>query len=71
MSTVANSPPWRPIWPVCGRKCGDQAGHPGSWPKLMPIERIDAVVEHHLDACRRCGSLLEGEYPRTLAPLGD
>jgi hypothetical protein len=37
----------------------------------MPIERIDAVVEHHLDACRRCGSLLEGEYPRTLAPLGD
>ena len=32
----------------------------------MPIERVDEVVEHHPDACRRCGTLLQGEDP---APL--
>ena len=27
----------------------------------MPIERVDEVLEHHPDACRRCGTLLQGE----------
>ena len=36
-------------------------GHPGSGPELLPIERVDEVVEHHPDACRRCGTLLQGE----------
>jgi transposase len=49
-----------------GRKRGGQPGHPGSGPELLPIERVDAVVEHHPDACRRCGSLLEGEDPDPL-----
>jgi transposase len=49
-----------------GRKRGGQPGHPGSGPELLPIERVDEVVEHHPDACRRCGMLLEGEDP---APL--
>jgi transposase len=44
-----------------GRKRGGQPGHPGSGPELLPIERVDEVVEHHPDACRRCGTLLEGE----------
>ena len=44
-----------------GRKRGGQPGHPGTGPELLPIERVDQVVEHHPDACRRCGSLLEGE----------
>ena len=44
-----------------GRKRGGQPGHPGSGPELLPIERVDAVVEHHPRACRRCGRLLEGE----------
>ena len=30
-----------------GRKRGGQPGHPGSGPELLPIERVDAVVEHH------------------------
>jgi hypothetical protein len=33
-------------------------GHPGSGPELLPIERVDEVVDHHLDACRRCGGLI-------------
>jgi len=44
-----------------GRKRGGQPGHPGSGPELLPIERVDQVVEHHPDACRRCGTLLAGE----------
>ena len=46
-----------------GRKRGGQPGHPGSGPELLPIERVDEVMEHHPDACRRCGTLLEGEDP--------
>ncbi|QPN59154.1 IS66 family transposase [Synechococcus sp. CBW1002] len=49
-----------------GRKRGAQPGHPGSGPELLPIERVDAVVDHHPDACRRCGSLLAGEDPEPL-----
>jgi transposase len=41
-----------------GRKRGGQRGHPGSGPELLPIERVDEVVEHHPDACRDCGTLL-------------
>jgi transposase len=44
-----------------GRKRGGQPGHPGSGPELLPIERVDEVVDHHPDACRRCGTLLAGE----------
>jgi transposase len=33
---------------------------------LLPIERVDEVVEHHPDACRRCGTLLQGEDPDPL-----
>ena len=40
-----------------GRKRGGQPGHPGSGPELLPIERVDEVVDHHPDACRRCGTL--------------
>jgi transposase len=44
-----------------GRKRGGQPGHPGSGPELLPIERVDEVVEHHPDSCRRCGTLLRGD----------
>lgn len=46
-----------------GRKRGGQQGHPGSGPELLPIERVDEVVDHHPDACRRCGTLLQGDVP--------
>ena len=49
-----------------GRKRGGQPGHPGSGPELLPIERVDEVMDHHPDACRRCGSLLAGEDPDPL-----
>ena len=50
-----------------GRKRGGQPGHPGSGPELLPIERVDEVVEHHPEVCRRCGQLLlHGEDPEPL-----
>ena len=49
-----------------GRKRGGQPGHPGSGPELLPAERVDDVVEHHPDACRQCGTLLQGEDPDPL-----
>jgi hypothetical protein len=33
------------------------------------MERVDEVVEHHPDACRRCGMLLQGEDPAPLRHL--
>ncbi|WP_158218637.1 IS66 family transposase [Synechococcus sp. 1G10] len=48
------------------RKRGGQQGHPGAGPELLPIERVDEVVEHHPAACRRCGQLLQGEDPEPL-----
>jgi hypothetical protein len=33
-----------------GHKRGGQPGHPGAGPELLPIERVDVVVEHHPDA---------------------
>jgi len=41
-----------------GLKRRGQQGHPGSGPGVLPIERIDEVVEHHPDACRHCGPRL-------------
>ena len=49
-----------------GRKRGGQPGHPGSGPELLPIERVNEVVEHHPQACRRCGTLLQGQDPEPL-----
>ena len=49
-----------------GRKRGGQQGNLGSGPELLPNDRVDEVVEHHPDACRRCGTLLSGDDP---APL--
>jgi transposase len=49
-----------------GSKRGGQPGHRGSGPELLPIERVDEVVEHHPNACRRCGTLLDGEDPDPL-----
>ena len=46
-----------------GRKRGGQPGHHGSGPELLPIERVDEVVEHHPDSCRDCGMLLRGDDP--------
>ena len=49
-----------------GGKRGGQPGQHGAGPDLLPMERVDEVLDHHPDACRRCGTLLQGEDP---APL--
>ena len=49
-----------------GRKRGGQQGHPGTGPELLPIERCDAVEEHHPEHCRCCGTHLQGEDPEPL-----
>lgn len=49
-----------------GRKRGGQQGHPGAGPELLPIDRVNEVLEHHPDACRRCGTLLQGDDPEPL-----
>jgi transposase len=46
------------------RKRGGQPGHPGSGPELLPMERVDEVVEHHPQAYR--GKLLDGDDPEKL-----
>jgi transposase len=43
-----------------GRKRGGQQGHPGAGPELLPVERCDAVEEHHPQHCRRCGTHAAG-----------
>ena len=49
-----------------GRKRDGKQGHPGSGPELLPIERVDEVVDHYPGACRRCGILLHGIDPDPL-----
>jgi hypothetical protein len=51
---------------VVAANAAGQPGRHGSGPELLPIERVDAVVEHHPEACQHCGSLLEGEDPDPL-----
>lgn len=43
-----------------GRPGGGQPGHPGSGRGLLPIERVDEVVEHLPGRCGGCGHSLEG-----------
>jgi hypothetical protein len=45
-------PPERRQGSDCKR--GGQPGPPGAGPELQPIVRVDEVVEHHSEACRRC-----------------
>jgi transposase len=40
------------------RKPGGQPGQPGSGRGLLPIERVDEVIEHLPQRCRRCGHSL-------------
>jgi transposase len=61
---VAVQPPERRK--CSGRKRGGQQGHPGCGPELLLIERVDEVVEHHPDACHRCGQVLNGVDPDPL-----
>jgi transposase len=43
------------------RAAGGQPGHPGHHRALMPVERVDAIVDLAPEACRRCARRL---HPR-------
>jgi transposase len=42
------------------RKPGGQPGHPGHSRALVPADRVDDVVDHVPDRCRRCARRLQG-----------
>jgi transposase len=48
------SAPRRPRRPGSGRKRGGQPGHQGSNRPLLPLERVDEVVDHWPERCRSC-----------------
>ncbi len=48
------SAPARPKQPASGRKPGGQPGHGGKNRPLLPLERVDELVEHWPQRCRAC-----------------
>lgn len=44
------------------RKPGGQPGHPGRHRELVPVERVDAIVDLAPEACRRCARRLHGRH---------
>jgi len=46
--------------PPTGRRRGGQVGHEGHGRELIPVEQVDAVVEHRPAACERCRGGLAG-----------
>jgi transposase len=61
------SAPPRSQKPASGRKPGGQPGHEGTNRPLLPLERVDAVVEHWPERCQACARHF-GETERTEAP---
>lgn len=47
--------PPRPQQPQSGRRPGGQPGREGKHRKLLPLERVDELVEHWPEVCRGCG----------------
>jgi transposase len=48
------SVPPRPGQPRSGRRPGGQPGHEGKNRRLLPLEHVDAVVEHWPERCQAC-----------------
>jgi transposase len=44
------------------RKAGGQPGHPGHHRELVPIERVDEIVDLAPEACRRCARRLHARH---------
>jgi len=53
------SAPPRSRQPGSGRKRGGQPGHEGRHRPLLPLERVDRVVEHWPGRCHACAHLFE------------
>lgn len=59
-SDPPNAPP-RPQGAASGRKAGGQPGHTGHGRKLVPLERVNHVIDLKPIQCEECGALLLGE----------
>ena len=57
------STPPRPRQPDSGRRRGGQPGHEGKNRPLLPLERVDQVVEHWPERCQACAHVF-GEDER-------
>src|SRR5918995_6136388 len=57
------SAPPRPGKPASGRRHGGQPGHEGKNRPLLPLERVDEVVEHWPKRCQACAHVF-GEKER-------
>jgi len=44
------------------RKAGGQPGHPGHHRELVPVERVDAIVDLVPDTCRHCAHRLHARH---------
>ena len=56
------SAPPRPPKPASGRRRGGQPGHEGTSRPLLPLERVDEVIEHWPERCQACAHVFgEGE----------
>ena len=55
------SAPPRPGGPGSGRARGGQPGHEGKSRPLVPLERVDEVVEHWPERCRACAHVFSEE----------
>jgi len=63
------SAPPRPPAPGSGRSRGGQPGHEGKHRPLLPLERVDEVVDHWPERCHVCARAFgEGERRDAAAP---
>ena len=44
------------------RKAGGQPGHPGHYRELVPVERVDAIVDLVPETCRHCARRLHARH---------
>lgn len=62
------SAPPRAKKPASGRGRGGQPGHEGSSRPLLPLERVDGVVEHWPERCQACAHVFAEEERVEAAP---
>jgi len=63
------SAPPRPQKPASGRRPGGQPGHEGRSRPLLPLARVDEVIEHWPERCRVCAYLFSPDERVDAAPV--
>ena len=63
------SAPPRPQKAASGRRPGGQPGHQGRSRPLLPLERVDQVVEHWPERCRTCAHVFGEDERIEAAPV--